>query len=367
MTATGFTSSGILTGWKGFSWTKLAAGSPILGDATNVMGSGATQVLKWRGGYVATGSIFGNSDVASTGLWTSPDGETWTPATSIHETGVRVSVAPAGLIAMGVDPTSGALGSTWTSSNGTDWTNAGTPNFGGALLSIAGTDTGIVATVSVTTGTGKFATGDYLVEYSTDGVTWSPETIQPGLSWIAAPTVQSNAGRFFLMGSTSAALARADRQPGMVFASSASFSYVWWSDGGTAWTRSGGTVSDGPRSIQFARDGMLLSGGSGIPGRPWWAVSTDGGKTWVPDNSFGPLGIETCSGECSSGPDGVIGANGTVFVAVKNGGKQAWLSYDGRTWSSIPWTGSDLGRADFGGLMVLPRGVLAGDMYGAAK
>jgi hypothetical protein len=372
MTATGFTSSGILTGWNGFSWTKLAAANPILGDATNVTGSGVTQVLKWRGGYVATGSIFGNSDVASTSLWTSPDGATWTPATSIHETGVRVSVAPAGLLAIGVDPTTDALGSTWTSSNGTDWTNAGTPNFGGALLSIAGTDTGIVAIVSVTTGTGKFATGNYLVEYSTDGMTWSPETIESGMTWNAnapAPRVQSNAGRFFLLGSIATPVADAGGQPRMILAASvAPPSYVWWSDDGRTWTRSGGSFQANPHSIDFGRDGMLLeTSWNAVPGGTELARSTDGGKTWTPDAKFGPLGPVTCSGECGTGPDGAIGSTGTVFVAVKNGGKQAWTSFDGATWTPISWAGPDPSSVGLGSFVVLPRGVLAGDMYGAAK
>lgn len=372
MTATGFTSSGMLTGWKAFSWTKLAAGNPILGDTTSVMGSGVTQVLKWRAGYVATGSIFGNSDVASTGLWTSPDGGTWTPVTSIHETGVRVSVAPAGLIAIGVDPITDALGSTWTSSNGSDWTNAGTPNFGGTLLSIAGTDTGIVATVSVTTGTGKFATGDYFVEYSTDGVTWSPETIDSGMTWNAsapAPRVQSNAGRFFLLGSAASPVADAGAQPRMILAASvAPPSYVWWSDDGRTWTRSAGSFQATPQSIEFGRDGMLLNTRwDAVPGGTELARSTDGGKTWIPDGNFGPLGQVSCTGECGTGGDGVIGSNGTIFVAVKNAGKKAWLSYDGLNWTSITWNGGDPGVAGLGSFLVMPRGVVLGNNYGAAN
>jgi hypothetical protein len=57
-------------------------------------------------------------------------------------------------------------------------------------------------------------------------------------------------------------------------------------------------------------------------------------------------------------------------VAVKNGGKQAWLSYDGHAWTPIQWTGGDpfaAGYGGFGGFLVMPRGVLLAGAYGAAQ
>jgi hypothetical protein len=77
------------------------------------------------------------------------------------------------------------------------------------------------------------------------------------------------------------------------------------------------------------------------PGATGIAYSNDGGQTWHEDTNYGPLDPSACQGECVNGEDGVIGANGTYFVAVKYGGKQAWLSYDGQHWSSIAWTGGD--------------------------
>ncbi len=65
----------------------------------------------------------------------------------------------------------------------------------------------------------------------------------------------------------------------------------------------------------------------------------------------------------------MIGANGTYFVAVTNGGKLAWLSYDGRRWTPIAWTGGDPTGTWYGGdgFLVMPRGVLLANSYGAAS
>jgi hypothetical protein len=366
-----FETPGLATGWQGFSWTRLAANNPDLGGNPDLAASGVRQVLKWRGGYVATGSNPGHA-APSTGLWLSPDGQTWTFAVGITQPTVMLAVAPVGLVAMGIDA-SGTPKDLWTTSDGRNWGGStGVSNLPGSLVSLAGTSNGIVATVAVTSGIGKAATTSYLVEYSTDGEKWSPETIQPGLSWNAdapAPTVQANAGRFFLLGSTTSALAQVGGT-GIVFASSAAVpSYVWWSDDGRTWTRSGGSFEAAPQRIDFGRDGMLLetSWRGAVPGGTELARSTDGGKTWAPDAKFGPLGPSTCSGACGTGPDGAIGSNGTYFVAVKNGGKQAWTSFDGTVWTPIPWGGPDLATVGLGSFVVLPRGVLAGDMYGAAK
>jgi hypothetical protein len=51
-----------------------------------------------------------------------------------------------------------------------------------------------------------------------------------------------------------------------------------------------------------------------------------------------------------------------VFLAVKSDG-HAWVSYDGRTWTPISWNGP---TADLT-FLVLPRGVVIGNTYGAAK
>jgi hypothetical protein len=149
-------------------------------------------------------------------------------------------------------------------------------------------------------------------------------------------------------------------------------SYAWWSDDGRTWTRSGGSVGANGTRIDFGRDGMVMTTDfTGFtPGGAGMAVSTDGGKTWAADDGhFGPLGAASCTGECGSAADGVIGGNGTYLVAVKNGGRQAWLSYDGVAWTPIAWSGGDPSSSSangFGGFTVLPRGVLLTGVYGAA-
>jgi hypothetical protein len=374
MIATGFTTPGVADGWKGFAWTHLAAGSPMLYDS-QVQGSGIGQVLHWKGGYVASGSVglFG-SPWPSLGLWTSPDGQTWTPVTSIDATAVVVSVAPIGLLAVAVDATGSSMpGSVWTSSDGVSWHDAGVSNLPGSPVSIAGTDTGIVATVGVQSGTGKSATGTFLVEFSTDGVNWTRETVgnlgsSQGGAFGLPPHVQSNGGQFFLMG-TPAPLASTT---GFVLASSQASDEMWLSGDGRTWTRSAGGYSMFADFIDFGRDGMLLhTNANAAPGANGQAYSTDGGKTWHEDAHYGPLGQAPCpQWDCSTGPDGAIASNGTVLVAVKNGGKQAWLSYDGHAWTPIQWTGGDpfaAGYGGFGGFLVMPRGVLLAGAYGAAQ
>jgi hypothetical protein len=369
LTNAGFDAPGLPTGWQGFSWTKLGASNPMIANP-DLAGSGVAQVLKWQGGYAAIGSTPGSAGRPA-GLWLSPDGQTWSPAKTMPaEPRVMVAAAGAGLVVMGIDAL-GTAKSVDTTPDGISWNGTDVSNLPGSVVSIAGTSTGIVATVAVNTGTGKFALTDYLVEFSTDGANWSPETIQPGLSWnpnSSAPTVESNAGRFFLLGSTTSPLAQVGGT-GIVFASSAAApSYVWWSDDGRTWTRSGGSFQAAPQRIDFGRDGMLLeTSWNAVPGGTELARSTDGGKTWAPDAKFGPLGPSTCSGACGTGPDGAIGSNGTYFVAVKNGGKQAWTSFDGASWTPISWAGPDPATVGLGSFFVLPRGVLAGDMYGAAK
>jgi len=367
MSSASFITPGLTSGWTGFTWTSgQAAGTDDL-----------RQVLRWRGGYVATesGTTPGSMSV-SLGLWTSPDGETWTPVTAITDQVVLVSVAPVGLVAIGLDTTDPQTPATvqaaWASSDGTKWQNIGKPNLPGSILSIAGTDAGIVATVNISDGSGNSATPSFLVEFSTDGVNWTPETVGDLASsesgWGMPPHVQSNDGHFYLMGTAG----RVASLSGIVPVASVARDEMWLSDDGRSWTQSSGGYPVFADYIDFGREGMILHTNAVgyMPGGTGLAYSTDGGKTWHDDDIFGPLGQAPCQGECAVGPDGVIGSNGTAFVAVKNGGKKAWISYDGHTWTPISWNGPDpaySGEGDLSGLVVLPRGVGLHGMYGAGR
>jgi hypothetical protein len=370
MIASGFTTAGVASVWSGFRWT--SAGTPL---------SGIGQVLQWSGGYVATASPMHSASAdPSPGLWISGDGQTWTAARGITDDAVRVSVAPAGLVAIGIDGNAAdgwMLGSAWSSPDGQTWTKLGQPDFPGSLVSIAGTSSGIVATVAISHGTGKGQYGSFQIEFSTDGLHWTAENVSPGLAsaqdgYGEPPHVQTNAGRFYLMGSAGPGTT----STGIRLVSSVSPpDEMWLSGDGKTWTKStGGYSASGGLDadyIDFGRDGMILHTDAygAAPGATGIAYSNDGGQTWHEDTNYGPLGPTTCQVACGNGEDGVIGANGTYFVAVKNGGKQAWLSYDGQHWSSIAWTGGDPTGTWYGGngFLVMPRGVLLANSYGPAS
>ena len=375
LTTTGFTTSGATSAWAGFTRAALANDDPMRADP-NRLGSGVSQVLQWRGGYVATGSVtvFGQTS-PSFGLWTSPDGETWTAVTSVHAAAAMVAVAPVGLIAVGMNSHETERATTaqsvWTSADGVTWHDAGTPNLAGSLVSIAGTAAGLVATVDTSAPSSPNDNLTYAIEYSTDGINWTPETVDPllGISDPGnglPPHVQANDGHFYLMGSPETGTS----STGFELTSSVQpADEMWLSDDGKTWTRSSGGYSMLADYIDFGRDGMLLhTTVRAVPGATGEAYSTDGGKTWH-DANDAPLGAYQCQGECASGPNGVIGSNGTELVAVQYGGAKAWISYDGHTWTAIAWSGGDPsgGSMTRGGFAVMPRGVLVGSIYSAAK
>ena len=345
-----FTTSGLTSNWQGFAWSQLRSDNPL------VTADPGVQVLAWRGGYVAYGTTNGASSAV---VWTSADGETWTRITAISAPQVLVAASPAGLVAISRDFSQATpVQTVWTSSDGVQWQNAGSPTGLAFIDFLAGTSTGLDAVEHVFPGSDKSATPQYGVVYSTDGLNWTPVTVEAGLAWNPdhIPQVQSGDDRFFLMvGAKDPANASGKGVIGV----------VWWSDDGRKWTRSSGTISYPGRMLDFGRDGILLhTRDAAIPGGDGLVLSTDGGKTWQADDTFGPLGVHVCEGvACSVGPDGLIASNGTVFLAVKSDG-HAWVSFDGRTWTPIAWNGP---APDLGAFLVLPRGVVVGNAYGAAK
>ena len=357
MIATGFTTPGSLTGWTGFDWSPISDKSPLR--------SPITDVVKWRGGYVATSAYLTGGPAI--GIWSSPDGQAWTPVTAIHSSAAFVAAAPGGLIAIAV-PIGGpnTPGDVWTSSDGVTWHDAGKSDLPGDLLSLAGTSAGIVATTDVVSGIGtaKGKSDMYTVMFSTDGLHWVSDTPSGSTQTSGVPHVQAGNGRFFLMGVPGPLVMTSNVSRVVLAASTTPVDAILWSDDGRTWTQSGGSYTDLAQEIQFGRDGMLLrTQSNAIPGGSGMARSTDGGKTWIRDDTFGPLGVAPCMGECSVGADGQIVANGTYFMAVKADGKSAWLSLDGHTWTPVAWAGGD---PSLGSIFLMPRGVVALN-YGAAK
>lgn len=327
------------------------------------------QVLAWQHGYVVYGTTNGGSSAV---VWTSADGQTWTPVTAIVAPQVLVAASPAGLVAVGATvPTE----TVWASSDGVQWHNAGPPSGLEEVDSIAGTSAGLVATGHTLNGSG---TETFTVAFSADGISWTPVEVEPGIVWDdIGPQVQSGNGRFFVMGGypgslTNSTAFRLDALDvtggpggrGLIGSSVQGNGGVWWSDDGRRWTRSTPRVVNFPDALYFGRGGILLSTTlREIPGGFGLDVSTDGGKTWKSAHD-GPVGAVVCGqGECADGPDGTFASNGSVIVALKSNGK-TWISYDGKTWTST----ADVGPAQyFGPLLVLPRGVVVGSAYGAAK
>ncbi len=359
MTAAGLTTPGVTTGWSGFAWSADPAGSQL---------DSIRSVQTWSGGYFATTSA--DPSGPATGLWVSKDAEAWTPVTSIDAGTVFASVAPGGLVAIAVpNDAPYTPGKVWTSSDGVTWNEAGQSDLPGVLVSIAGTSTGIVATVNESA---DGLSDTYSVLFSKDGLHW---TVDPGVGDIQSamqiPHVQSGNGRFFLTGMAAGPLAGSADSPRFVLDSTVTSDVTLWSDDGVTWTQSRGIYSGFAGTILFGRDGLLLETNyKSTPGGVGLARSSDGGKTWIPDDSFNPLGVADTSQMAGSvGPAGVIASNGSIFLAVSDGGK-ASISYDGESWSPISWEGSaaqNFGLGPTTGFVVLPRGVVVSGDYGAAR
>ena len=371
-TGIGFKTPGALTDWKAFTWTQLPGESPL---STIDAYAGALQLISWSGGYALCGLKNGGDDSA---LWTSQDGENWTQITAMGHPSL-VAAGPAGLVVIAGDQSAQTV---WTSSNGTDWHAAGSPAGLPVVDSIAGTAAGFVASGHSVVGSGKFATSAFSVAFSSDGVHWTPVVVEAGLAWDeVGPAVQAGDGRCFLMGGytsgsadgTNVLLASVKRPAGDtkgVLASSVTGrGGLWWSDDGHSWARSqfGGYYAT---QLQFGSAGLLLwSSSRAIPGGgPSLERSTDGGKTWTAEPTYTPLGATPTTnigeGAGLTSADGVIGSNGSTFLAVKSNG-QAWTSSDARNWASIPWVGL-MPNSWAQPIWVLPRGVIVGNMYGAA-
>ena len=283
-----------------------------------------------------------------------------------------VATGPNGLVAVGTTvPTE----TVWTSADGLHWLNAGSPSGLTEVDSIAGTSAGLVATGHSDVGSGKFATQTFSVAFSSDGISWAPLEIQPGITWDdVGPQVQSGNGRFLVMGGYTSGVADTafrldaftkpngpgDRVP--VRASATGKGGLWWSDDGRTWISTGDWVY--AASLVIGRSGMLVYESPRlIPGGVGLGMSTDRGKTWS-NAQDGPVGAIVCGqGECSPGPDGTFASNGTVIVALKSNGK-TWISYDAKTWTQITGVGP---AHNFGSMLVLPRGVFVGGAYAAAK
>jgi hypothetical protein len=336
--AASFGTTGAPSAWTGLTWQKVPVGSPVQMLASPFA---TRSLVGWDHGYAAVGSSGTGPDV----LLTSPDGQAWTQIAAAQDPRF-MAAGPDGLVV--VTQTS-AGDSIWTSADGTQWHDAGRPSGVSGITSMVGTAASLVAVGLV----GPDTSG---VVSSTDGVSWTPTSFKVGAGWDELG-VYAGQGRFFAIGGNSAT-----GEGGM-----------WWSDDGRTWTQSSwtGFVAGGTPTIEFAAGGMLSWT---VPGISDYAVemevSHDGGKTWLRDPGFGPLGsLGLCPAPaCAS--DGYIGSNGSIFLAVNHEGK-AWTSSDGTAWKQIQWSLPGWGVSTRYTFIVLPRGVMVGSQgtdlfYGSA-
>jgi hypothetical protein len=359
-----FVTPGAIWNWSGFTWNQLPSDSPL------VSADPGARLVTWAHGYV----IYSTTGGGERGfVFTSADGETWTHATAIVAPQVLVAASTAGLVAVGSTTPSETV---WTSADGVNWHDAGSPSGLSTIDSLPGTSAGFVATGHDTFGSGKFATGAYGVEFSADGIDWSPVQVQARITWDeVGPAVQAGNNRFFVMGGYADSVAedaafRLDAfEPasglsgtGIVASGAPGKGGLWWSDDGRTWHGTGDWAY--ASSLVFGRDGILAYESPRlIPGYIGLDLSTDGGKTWTSAHD-GPVGAVVCvQGECTEGPDGGFASNGAIIVALKSNGR-TWVSFEGKTWTAL----AGVGRAPtFGPFLVLPRGIIVGGAYGAAK
>jgi hypothetical protein len=338
-TETAFTARGAASSWTGFSWTAVPDGTLMRAIRSN---DSYFDPVRWAHGYAAIAGTMAANGAAGAVLVTSPDGETWTQVAAVPNPAF-VAAGPHGLVAVSIEQSSESI---WTSTDGVAWRDAGGPSGVDFIGDVAGTEAGLVAIVSER----KEGVGSQVltrVAFSSDGVSWTPVPFESGRN-LEQLSVQSNGSRFFITGGYTVGAAPDQTVEGG----------IWWSDDGRTWTRSSssGYRSGCVASIEFANDGMILWTNDGMgDGAALMEVSHDGGKTWLKDATFGPLG-GVDAGSCE-GSDGFIHSNGTTFLAVSTEGN-AWTSSDGSSWKQIAWNLTEWSESS--NFIVLPRGVMVG-------
>ena len=300
-------------------WTALRWSKPVTISATAL----PADILLWQGSYVAVGS-----DRDRAAAWTSPDLETWTPASvegfPLAHAGIGQPVeAPGGgLIALGVhghlhcevgegatcDPLPVAL---WTSADGRSWRGRAAPKvFAGATVAAVAAGPGGILAV------GDTGWDHPAAWFSTDGRSWSRERLRATLFRHAEfQGLTAYRGRWVLTGLT---------DPEQVMCCTGSFharlkAAAWYSADGRSWKRA--SVESAKQETMFfasAGPGGLVSGGFDTD----W-VSADG-RSWRTS---------------PRDPDiGAVASDGERMIGVSQGDNdelELWVSTDGRSWQAL--------------------------------
>ena len=358
--------------WQSLIWTELAADDPL---------ARIQSMVRWHGGYVVLGAPIDSPGATRTPVWTSTDGSHWVPldasvfgpSTVIARlVAFRDGLAAITWQAAPIDCTGGTCTRSyqgpiqvWTSANGQSWTPHPIALFAGSSVGpplLAAGPAGLVAAVS----------GGLPIGGAPAGVRMAISS--DGARWLAVPAGAFPAGFWLgdLAGTPSGYVAVGAIQTGQYTSDAAA---VWSSDGRT-WSSSGAFSTAARDGIVFASSGLsvaatrIVTGTDGfiatgstfeaVPGFAWWWQSTDGHR-WTSLTGYPPLGQYPCTGECSGGPYGVLAGDGTQMVALRGGPKAgAWVSAGGAAWRSVAMRGAIPGTTGTEAV-VLPDGVLLTD------
>jgi hypothetical protein len=349
--------------WSAIHWGRLAADNPL-----RLMRS----VLRWRGGYIAVGSL-ASGGATTTPVWTSRDGGLWMPVLTFWPGLLVVGVAevPSGLVALTLLDGSYQCGATcptyssalplmsWTSPDGRSWTPNTGPNLGlpatwkGPPLLAAG-PAGLVA---------ASPTWPTRLARSADGIHWRMVPVGALPSGLDMRDIVGTAAGFTAVGLLpvgadqfrAAAVQSVDGATwtGPYPLALATASTTTLASTGSSW---------GATALVRARSGLIAAGQvTGTPGRTLWWQSSNG-RNWRTLPSYRPLGPTTCTGEgCGDQPNGVLIGDGTRIMALRGGADAGvWTSTDGLAWRRLPVTG-DLPGEQATQAVLLPGGVLLSD------
>ncbi len=333
-------------------WTALHWAAPALTAAYE----NVSDVVSWKGGYVAVGSFQNADGGVQAAAWWSPDWQTWTrtllDAPASGWSSLR-SILPvgAGLVAVGVSgqtkcvppegegqvcaPTPVAF---WTTADGQHWTAIAAPAAMAGLTVDAVASNGSLLVLAGDTGWSKPA-----VWTTTDGTTWRPEALPAAFRDAHFAGAAAVATGFVLTGSTGGqqpqccATGKSDTTPA-----------AWASSDGMTWepavvNGATGAVGDqiGPDFVGAA--GIVAWGGRDASygwrspdGQHWSALPRTAGYPVIPRASDGTRIV------------------GDSYAARDQ--EAFWVSSDGVTWHELratgatdqmpAWTGAGVGTAD---------------------
>jgi hypothetical protein len=349
--------------WSAIHWGRLAPDNPL-----RLMRS----VLRWRGGYIAVGSL-ASGGATTTPVWTSRDGGLWMPVLTFWPGLLVVGVAevPSGLVALTLLDGSYQCGAacptyssalplmSWTSPDGRSWTPNPGPNLGlpstwkGPPLLAAG-PAGLVAASPM---------WPTHIARSADGIHWRMVPVGALPSGLDMRDIVGTAAGFTAVGLLpvgadqfrAAAVQSVDGATwtGPYPLALATVSTTTLASTGSSW---------GATALVRARSGLIAAGQvTGTPGRTLWWQSSNG-RNWRTLPSYRPLGPTTCTGEgCGDQPNGVLIGDGTRIMALRGGADAGvWTSTDGLAWRRLPVTG-DLPGEQATQAVLLPGGVLLSD------